>query len=85
MASVSIFSSEKCELQIGKKPDNFKIHLLSEKNTSLKNIFDIILGLKCSLQTPRTIDETMDSVFGFSFEISEIEEEKLLFSKLPQR
>ena len=75
MVFVSIFSSEKNQLQIGKKWNKFRktlslLHLL-EKIQSDKN-FDITFSLKRGLHKPRQINETMNPIFGLGHEIYEL-------------
>ena len=69
MVFVSISSSEKNELQIGKKlkkiRKNFSLLFLLKKNPEQKN-YDITFSLKCSLHKPRKINETMNPIFGLS-------------------
>ena len=74
MVFVSIFSSEKYQLQIGKNwkkiQNNFFITLFAEKIQSEKN-FDIVLSLKRSLHKLRKINETMNPIFGLGHDIYE--------------
>ena len=74
MVVVYIFSSEKNQLQIGKKWENsekFFITLFDKKNPDRKN-FDITFGLKYSLPKPRKINATMNPIFGLGQEIYEL-------------
>ena len=75
MVFVSIFSSEKNQLQIGKRMEknqkNFFIILFAKKIQSEKK-FDITFSLKCSLHKPRKIEETMNAILGLSHEIYEL-------------
>ena len=75
MLFVSIFSSEKNQLQIGKKWKNFRkilslLYLLKESQSE-KN-FDITFSLKRSLHKSRKITETMNQIFGLGHEIYEL-------------
>ena len=75
MVFVSIFSSEKNQLQIGKKwkkfRKNFSLLYLLKKTQSEKN-FDITFSLKRSQHKPRKLNETMNAIFGLSHEIYEL-------------
>ena len=75
MVSVSIFSSGKNQLQIGKKwkkiQNNFFITLFAKKVQSEKK-FDFTFSLKRSLHKPRKIKETMIPIFGLGHEIYEL-------------
>ena len=75
MVFVSIFSSEKNQLQIGKKWKNFRkifsLLYLLKKIQSEKN-FDITFSLKRSLHKRRESDETMNAIFGLGHEIYEL-------------
>ena len=75
MVFVSIFSSEKSQLQIGKKWKKFKkisslLYLLKKIWSEKK--FDITFSLKRSLHKPRKINETMNPIFGLGHEIYEL-------------
>ena len=74
MVFVSIFSSEKYQLQIGKNwkkiQNNFFITLFAEKIQSEKK-FDIVLSLKRSLHKLCKINETMNPIFGLGHDIYE--------------
>ena len=76
MGFVSISSSEKNQLQIGKKRKkirkNFSLFFLLKKIQSEKN-FDMTFSLKRSLHKPRKINETMNPIFGLGHEIYEVE------------
>ena len=75
MVSVSISSSEKAQLQIGKKngkiQKKFSLLYLLKKNPERKN-FDITFSLKRSPHKPRKINETMNPIFGLGHEIYEL-------------
>ena len=75
MVFVSTFSSEKNQLQFGKKMEkiekNFLITLFAKKNPEQKN-YDITFSLICSLHKPRKINETMNPIFGLGHEIYEL-------------
>ena len=75
MVVVSIFSSEKNQLQIGKKWKKFRkifslLYLL--KKIQSEKTFDIMFSLKHSLHKPRKINETMNPIFGLGHEIYEL-------------
>ena len=66
MVFVSIFSSEKNQLQFGKIENlrkHFFITSFAQKIQSEKN-FDVIFSLKRSLHQPRNTNETMNPIFG---------------------
>ena len=71
MVLVSIFRSEKNQLQIGRKK-NGKIHIFSSfylpEKTRAKKL-DVTFSLKRGIHNPRTKYETMNSVFGLGHEI----------------
>ena len=75
MVFVSSFSSEKNQLQFGKKWKQFKkkifTNLIAQKNPDRKN-FDVILSLKRSLHKPRKINATMNPIFGLGYELEEL-------------
>ena len=75
MVSVSISSSEKDQLQIGKKMEKFgkkfSLLYLLKKNPERKN-FDITFSLKRSPHKPRKINATMNPIFGLGHEIYEL-------------
>ena len=75
MVFVSISSSEKNQLQFGKKwkkiRKNFSLLYLLKNIQSEKNI-DITFSLKGSLHKPRKINETMNPIFGLGHEIYEL-------------
>ena len=75
MVSVSISSSEKDQLQIGKKMEKFRkkfsLLYLLKKNPERKN-FDITFSLKRSPHKPRKINATMNPIFGLGHEIYEL-------------
>ena len=75
MVFVSIFSSEKNQLQIGKKMEKmqkkFFNNLVAKKIQSEKK-FDFAFILKRSLHRPRKINETMNAIFGLGHEIYEL-------------
>ena len=75
MLFVSFFSSEKTQLQFGKKWKKFRkifsLHYLLKKIQSGKK-FEIIFNLKRSLHKPRKINETMNPIFGLGHEIHEL-------------
>ena len=74
MIFVSISSSEKNELQIGKKGKNQKnfslLYLL--KNIKSEKNYDITFSLKRSLHKFCKINETMNPIFGLGHEIYEL-------------
>ena len=75
MNFVSIFSSEKNQLQIGKKwkkiQKNFFITLFAKKIQREKN-FDITSSPKRGVYKPRKIKETMNPIFGLGHEMYEL-------------
>ena len=75
MVFVSCSSSEKNQLQIGKKMEKiqkkFFITSFAKKIQSEKN-FDNTFNLKPSLHKPRKINETMNPIFGLGHEIYEL-------------
>ena len=72
MGFVSIFGSEKNQLQIGnngkKIQKKFLIILFAKQIQSEKN-FDISFSLRLSLHKPCKINETMNPIFGLGHEI----------------
>ena len=72
MVFVSIFGSEKNQLEAGKKVEKiqkiFFSTLFAQKITERKN-FDVTSSLKRSLQTPRTINEIINPIFGLGHEM----------------
>ena len=75
MVSVSISSSEKNQLQSGKKMEKFRkkfsLLYLLKTNPERKN-FDITFNLKGSPHNFRKNNETMNPIFGLGHEIYEL-------------
>ena len=70
MVSVSVFSSEKNELQVEKTGENsekFFIILFAQIQSEKK--FDVIFRLKRNLHKPRKINEAMNTIFSLGHEI----------------
>ena len=74
MVLVSIFSSEKNQLQIGKngKIQNNSFIILFAKKIQGKKNFDIAFSLKRSLHKFRKINETTNTLSGLGHEIYEL-------------
>ena len=75
MVFVSIFSSERNQLQFGRKwkkiQKPFSITLFAKKIRSKKN-FDITFNLKRSPYKARNTNETMNPILGLGHEIYEL-------------